>query len=174
MEQSDIRCACGSDLARNRSREESLAVDEGEIVDFPGLEALKGNPRLYVRRGDLDQPVNGYGQARAHAIARCFSRTPWTSTAPALAIILLYRRTYCATIRSREKLSLTYWRTAAGGIAPAPCSCRTRSTNSSAVRQMKPLTPSCTTSSTAPPGNAITGVPQAIASSMTNPNGSSH
>src|SRR5215211_3277156 len=37
-----------------------------------------------------------------------------------------------------------------------------------------PLTPSRTTSRAAPSGNAITGVPHAIASTITSPNGSGH
>jgi hypothetical protein len=40
--------------------------------------------------------------------------------------------------------------------------------------QIHPLMSFSTTSSTAPPANATTGVPQAMASIITRPNGSSH
>ena len=49
-----------------------------------------------------------------------------------------------------------------------------RAAISSTSRHMNPFTPSCTISSTAPPASARTGVPHAIASIITSPNGSGH
>ncbi len=46
--------------------------------------------------------------------------------------------------------------------------------SSSRSRQIQPLMPLWTISSTAPPAKARTGVPHAIASIITRPNGSSH
>ncbi len=49
---------------------------------------------------------------------------------------------------------------------------RTAATAASQSSTMKPVTPSSTTSGTEPQRNATTGVPQAIASIITSPNGS--
>ena len=59
----------------------------------------------------------------------------------------------------------------AGSISPT----RVKAAGSSSGRsRTNPVTPSTTTSGTAPPRSATTGVPQAIASIITIPNGSSH
>ena len=50
--------------------------------------------------------------------------------------------------------------------------CMRAATASSSLATMRPVTPSSTISGTEPHGNAITGVPHAIASIMTSPKGS--
>jgi hypothetical protein len=70
-----------------------------------------------------------------------------------------------------ENRSWTRWRRTRGSSSPARS---TAAAISSTEDTTTPVWPSATTSGTEPLPQAITGVPQAMASVMTSPNGSGH
>src|ERR1043165_1837361 len=92
------------------------------------------------------------------------------ANSPAVDNVSAYRSAYSPTMRSSVKYDSTYSRHD-WGVTPR---LRARSASWSTELQMYPETPSRTISGTDPPGRANTGVPQAMASIMTRPNGSSH
>src|SRR3954464_7930153 len=57
MEEADVGRPGRADITRDRRREKRLAVDESEIVDLTGLDALERNARLAVRRRNLNEFV---------------------------------------------------------------------------------------------------------------------
>ena len=72
-------------------------------------------------------------------------------------------------MRCTVKRSSTVRRHTAGSISPTRSTAATKSSKSSTTN---PVTPSSTTSGTEPCRMATTGVPQAMASIITSPNGS--
>ncbi len=54
VEEPDIRRAGRIDISGNIGGAEGLAVDQGKIVDLARLQRLEGEPRLKVRRRNLN------------------------------------------------------------------------------------------------------------------------
>ena len=96
--------------------------------------------------------------------AVCYATNP-----DLVAISLRKTSTYCEAIRRAVNRRSNVWRHLRRSIVSRRL---TTSTASSMVSTMNPVTPSSMISQTDPPGNAMTGRPQAMASIMTSPNGS--
>src|SRR5439155_12254269 len=143
---------CQQSAILERSRRP--AKDRGEA------RAQGGTPKVFLCRGSLCPRHALWNWRNNHAVLR---ESTWHRASS-------YRDAYCATMRSSEKFSSTYWRRARGLISMF----FTRLAISRTVRHMYPEIQSRTISGTEPPRRAKTGVPHAIASTMTRPKGSIH
>src|SRR5437667_2326165 len=119
--------------------------------------------------GAVSFQKNGTPGARSQIAVEKLRPHAILSDSPCLRVSS-YSDAYCATMRSSEKFSSTYWRRARGLISMF----FTRLAISRTERHMYPEIPSRTISGTEPPRRAKTGVPHAIASTMTRPKGSFH
>src|SRR5262249_1650543 len=82
VKKADVRRPGRHDITGESSRKKSLAINEGEIVDFARLSSLIRQPGLWIRRRNLGQFMMGNNQFRAQEILllrlmlRCAQRAP--------------------------------------------------------------------------------------------------
>lgn len=62
VEEADIRRAGGRNVAGHGGGQKRLAIDESKVVDLARFQVLVGEPRLFMRAGNLHQFVLRYAQ----------------------------------------------------------------------------------------------------------------